>query len=240
MKKTLFIGCFVVSACVLTTNIVKDMPQVLAETRDVQHATVTSVSVSDADLDDIILVADSLQRQAILDKKEKDLIKKEKALIKKEKALIKKEKALNGREINSSKSTKPTKPSTVKSTATSLSQNDKDILLRIVEAETTGGDVTSKMYVTSVILNRIKSDTFPNSMKEVVFQKNQFTPTADGRYYSVSITKETKEAVNRVLAGENIAPNALFFCTPSCSSWFNKNLKFLFYYGGHNYYALKR
>jgi N-acetylmuramoyl-L-alanine amidase len=129
-----------------------------------------------------------------------------------------------------------------------LSDTDYDALQRIVEAEATGEDLTGKILVGNVIMNRVDSSEFPNSVEEVVFQKVgghvQFSPTADGRYESVTISEETKEAVNRILAGEDYSQGALFFSArdkadPTNMSWFDNNLKWLFLYGGHEFYATK-
>ena len=101
----------------------------------------------------------------------------------------------------------------------SLGANQKEVLLRIVEAEATGEDIKGKMLVANVILNRVKSSQFPDTVKEVVFQKNgrttQFSPIADGRYWSVSISKSTREAVERVLNGEDESQGALYHITLS-------------------------
>lgn len=127
----------------------------------------------------------------------------------------------------------------------SLGANQKEVLLRIVEAEATGEDIKGKMLVANVILNRVKSSQFPDTVKEVVFQKNgrttQFSPIADGRYWSVSISKSTREAVERVLNGEDESQGALYFSARSKAkksnmSWFDNNLTWLFKYGGHEFY----
>lgn len=129
--------------------------------------------------------------------------------------------------------------------AISLGANQKEVLLRIVEAEATGEDIKGKMLVANVILNRVKSSQFPDTVKEVVFQKNgrttQFSPIADGRYWSVSISKSTREAVERVLNGEDESQGALYFSARSKAkksnmSWFDNNLTWLFKYGGHEFY----
>lgn len=127
----------------------------------------------------------------------------------------------------------------------SLGANQKEVLLRIVEAEATGEDIKGKMLVANVILNRVKSSQFPDTVKEVVFQKNgrttQFSPIADGRYWSVSISKSTREAVDRVLNGEDESQGALYFSARSKAkksnmNWFDNNLTWLFKYGGHEFY----
>ncbi|WP_236354870.1 cell wall hydrolase [Konateibacter massiliensis] len=129
-----------------------------------------------------------------------------------------------------------------------LSSQDYDCLLRIVEAEATGEDLKGKILVGNVILNRVKSEGFPNTVREVVFQKEgghvQFSPTADGRYESVTISEETKEAVDSIVAGVDYSQGALFFSArdkadPTNMSWFDTNLKWLFVYGGHEFYTVK-
>jgi N-acetylmuramoyl-L-alanine amidase len=129
-----------------------------------------------------------------------------------------------------------------------LSSRDYEALLRIIEAEATGEDLKGKILVGNVIMNRINSEEFPDTVEQVVFQKVdghvQFSPTADGRYESVSITEETKEAVSYILEGIDYSQGALFFSArdkadPTNMNWFDRNLKWLFVYGGHEFYTLK-
>lgn len=128
------------------------------------------------------------------------------------------------------------------------SDEDYDTLLRIVEAEATGEDITGKLLVANVILNRVNSDGFPDTVYEVVFQKNsgsvQFSPTIDGRFSSVKITDDTVKAVERALDGEDMSQGALYFSArskadPSNMNWFDRNLEWLFEYGGHEFYTTK-
>lgn len=129
-----------------------------------------------------------------------------------------------------------------------ITEEDKEILLRIVEAEATCEDVKGRMLVANVIMNRVLSKGFPNSVAEVVFQNNgvtyQFSPIKDGRYWTVEISEETREAVERVLAGEDYSQGALFFAARSMAnqkamSWFDTSLKFLFRHGVHEFFANK-
>ena len=118
-------------------------------------------------------------------------------------------------------------------------------MLRIVEAEATGEDVTGKMLVANVILNRVNSDKFPDTVEKVVFQKSgkkyQFSPIRDGRYYKVSISETTEEAVERVLDGEDYSQGALYFMSrrqanKSNVRWFDQSLTWLLEYGTHEFY----
>ena len=128
-----------------------------------------------------------------------------------------------------------------------LDENNYQVLLRIVEAEAAGEGIEGKKLVANVILNRVSHASFPNTVEEVVFQKSgghaQFSPTIDGRFESVQISSETVEAVDMVLAGSDDSQGALFFSArskadPDNMSWFDKNLKWLFAYGGHEFYTL--
>lgn len=125
-----------------------------------------------------------------------------------------------------------------------MSSDEYYTLLRIVEAEATGGDVISKMMVAGVVLNRVKDSHFPDTIYEVVWQKEQFQPTADGRIYSCEITDSTIEAVERVLQGEDYSQGALFFfardsAEASNANWFDSSLAWLCEYGGHEYFTYK-
>ena len=63
---------------------------------------------------------------------------------------------------------------------------DSDILLRIAMAEAEGEGTEGKALVMKVVLNRVESREFPNSIEDVVFQPGQFEPVLDdGRYWNV-------------------------------------------------------
>lgn len=127
----------------------------------------------------------------------------------------------------------------------SISQKDYDILCRIVEAEATGKDVLAKMLVANVVFNRVNSTSFPDTVESVVFQRNesraQFSPLDDGRYYTVTITDGTIEAVNRVLMGEDYSMGALYFASikvvDTTGCWASRHLTELYRYGGHVFFA---
>lgn len=126
-----------------------------------------------------------------------------------------------------------------------ISEQDKKVLLRIVEAEATGEDVKGKMLVANVILNRVSDDEFPDSVTDVVFQqeggKYQFSPIRDGRYWDVTISEDSKEAVERVLNGEDSSQGALYFMARKYADsdnvrWFDSELTWLFKHGVHEFF----
>lgn len=127
-----------------------------------------------------------------------------------------------------------------------LSDQDYEALLKIVQAEAGNEDEKGKMLVAGVVLNRVESGRFPDTVEEVVFQNKdgvyQFSPVANGSYNKVKVTEETKEAVDRVLSGEDITQGALYFAArkyadDSKMEWFDRNLTRLFEYGGHEFFT---
>lgn len=126
-----------------------------------------------------------------------------------------------------------------------VSYSDYEVLQRIVEAEATGLDEKSKILVANVILNRVRSSEFPNTVEEVVFQEEngvvQFQPISDGRYDTVEVQDDTIDAVNKALLGVDYSQGALYFLARSGSrqssiTWFDTNLTWLFEYEGHEFY----
>ena len=126
-----------------------------------------------------------------------------------------------------------------------LSNEDYENLLRIVEAEATGEDLRGKILVANVIMNRVKSGEFPPNVTSVIMQREQgkvqFSPVADGRFYSVHVTESTKEAVEEVMYGTDYSQGALYFvAAPKADAknyaWFRGSLEYLFCHGGHEFY----
>lgn len=119
-----------------------------------------------------------------------------------------------------------------------LPVEEYEALCRIVQAEAGNQDAEGKLLIANVVLNRVKSIHFPNTVREVIFQddggKTQFAPTKNGSYYRVQITIDTMAAVNRALAGEDISNGALYFKAGSSQNW--GNLDFLFQHGNHVFF----
>lgn len=126
-----------------------------------------------------------------------------------------------------------------------LDDDELEVLQRIVEAEAGNEDEDGKLLVANVVLNRVDSDKFPETVTEVVFQQSkgvtQFSPVASGRIHTVEVSEETVAAVERALAGEDISQGALYFAARKYASskkmrWFDEKLTFLFRHGGHEFY----
>lgn len=125
-----------------------------------------------------------------------------------------------------------------------LKIKEYNVLLRIVEAEAGGEDITGKMLVANVIMNRVQNGRFPDTVTEVVYQKNsngkaQFSPTVNGRIDSVNVSQETVDAVERVLNGEDSSNGALYFrSVHSSGTWHDNALRRVVEHGNHIFYTI--
>ncbi|MDD4113148.1 MAG: cell wall hydrolase [Herbinix sp.] len=126
-----------------------------------------------------------------------------------------------------------------------LTKEEIKMLEQIVEAEATGEDIIGKILIANVIFNRMADEKFPDSVEKVIFQKDgdvyQFSPISDKRFWSVKITSETKEAVQRAIDGEDYSEGAVYFMArrlarKSSIKWFDNNLNWLFKHGAHEFY----
>ncbi len=113
-------------------------------------------------------------------------------------------------------------------------------LARIIHAEAEGEPYEGKVAVGNVVLNRVESNDFPNTIYGVIFDRKngvQFTPVANGTIYNTP-SNESVYAADRALEGENVIGDALFFCNPvtSTSSWIMNNRELYSVIGKHNFY----
>ena len=79
------------------------------------------------------------------------------------------------------------------------SESDINLIARVVYGEARGEPYTGKVAVAAVILNRVKSSSFPNSVSGVVYQNGAFDAVADGQYNLTpdsSAVKAVKDAIN--------------------------------------------
>ena len=117
---------------------------------------------------------------------------------------------------------------------------DYQVLLRIVQAEAGICDPKGKILVADVIINRVLSGKFPDSVKAVVYQPSQFQPVSNGTINTVKVTAETIECVDRALTGEDYSNGALYFmnrrASGSAASWFDRRLTYLFAHDGHEFF----
>ena len=96
----------------------------------------------------------------------------------------------------------------------SYTQEELDLMAAIIECEAGGESYEGKIAVGAVIMNRINSDRFPNTLEEVVYQRGQFSPAASGKLARVlaqGAREDCYEAARDVYAGANPIGDKLFF-----------------------------
>ena len=97
------------------------------------------------------------------------------------------------------------------------SSSDLAIMAAIIYCEAGGEPYQGQLAVGSVIMNRIRSSAFPNTLTGVLYQKSQFTPVMSGRFAVVLAnglaTDSCYQAAQAVLSGTNVVPDCLFFRT---------------------------
>lgn len=119
-------------------------------------------------------------------------------------------------------------------------EEDLKWLSRIIHAEANGESYEGKLAVGNVILNRKKNHMYPDTIKEVIFDRRsgvQFTPTIDGSINSTPSTESWLAAVE-VLEGKRNAKGILFFMNSSIaqSTWISNNREHAFTMQNHDFF----
>lgn len=100
------------------------------------------------------------------------------------------------------------------SSTVSAGSGDLAMLAALIECEAGGESYTGKVAVGAVVLNRVRSGSFPNSISEVIYQSGQFSPVSSGKFQNVlsrGARSDCYEAAAAALAGENPVGNCLYF-----------------------------
>lgn len=114
---------------------------------------------------------------------------------------------------------------------------DADILLKLAMAEAESESVEGKALVMLVVLNRVWSDGFPETVEAVVFQPHQFSPVKEGgRYYTTEPDAGCYEALRMIEQGWDESEGALYFESCEGNSWHSDNLEYLYQVGNHKFY----
>ncbi|WP_339259394.1 cell wall hydrolase [Paenibacillus sp. FSL R5-0713] len=94
----------------------------------------------------------------------------------------------------------------------SVSDKELHLLQKIVMAEAEGEPYEGKVAVANVVLNRLRSANFPDTIYKVIYQKSQFSPVANGRLKRVVPNEDSIKAVNAALNGKKeVADDTYYF-----------------------------
>ena len=124
--------------------------------------------------------------------------------------------------------------------ATSYTEEDLYWLSRVISAESRGESLWGQIAVGNVVLNRVASDDFPDTIKGVVFDRKnavQFEPVANGTIYNEP-TAHSILAARLVLSGTVAVQGCLYFFNPSLSqgTWIRENRTYRTTIGCHMFY----
>lgn len=134
-------------------------------------------------------------------------------------------------------SRKQRKQSGQKSASMDWDSDDAYRLAKIAMAEAESEDTEGKALVMLVVLNRVWSDEFPDTIEDVIFQKGQFSPISNGRYDEVEPDEDCYRALQLIQTGGwDESHGATYFESKSDSTWHSENLTFLFKHGKHYFY----
>lgn len=102
-----------------------------------------------------------------------------------------------------------------------MDEDDLEELYMVCQAEAGGSDADAIGHVASVVLNRVKSSKFPNSIHGVITQPGQFSCYADGNFdkQKGKITQTTKNAVDSVVANGDTTGGAFYFRKRKPGGW---------------------
>lgn len=105
------------------------------------------------------------------------------------------------------------------------------VFQKLLAAETTGGDFNSKCNVASVVWNRLNNEKYPNTIREVIYERNggvQFSPTADGRINTVNVTEDDVFAIEYTFLFGSTAYDCIAFDNVKGRSWNKNHLEYVF------------
>lgn len=104
---------------------------------------------------------------------------------------------------------------TVQETSVAASGSDLDLLAAIIQCEAGGEPYQGQLAVGAVVMNRVKSGSFPNSISGVIYQSGQFSPAASGKLSRVlssgNISGSCYQAASEALSGADNTGGAKYF-----------------------------
>ena len=114
-------------------------------------------------------------------------------------------------------------------------------LSRIISAEAKGEPFAGQIAVGNVVVNRVRSSQFPNTVKGVVFDTKygtQFSPVASGTIYNTP-TASAVRAAKICLEGYSLSTKMIYFYNPAIatSSWIGRTRPYIMTIGNHKFYG---
>lgn len=98
-----------------------------------------------------------------------------------------------------------------------ITERDMELLARLVYAEGRGEPYEGQVAIAAVVLNRVASSQFPNTVREVIYAPNAFSPLNDG-HLSRTSNASTQKAVQDAVNGKDPTNGSLYFFNPKTAT----------------------
>ncbi len=95
-----------------------------------------------------------------------------------------------------------------------ISQNERNLLNRLVQAEAEGEPYQGKVGVVAVVLNRVNDPAFPNTISGVIYERHAFESVTNNLIWNRMPSQQTQNAVQDALNGWDPTSGSLFFWNP--------------------------
>lgn len=111
-----------------------------------------------------------------------------------------------------------TKPDTVPELKKEYSDDEMDLLARLVRAEAQDEPIEGKIAVACVVLNRVESPSFPDTIRNVIYASGQFQPVRNGAINKPADDESIKAVRAALSEKRQIAGKSLFFYNPTIAT----------------------
>ena len=101
--------------------------------------------------------------------------------------------------------------------STAYSMEEFELLARVISAESRGEPYIGQVAVGAVILNRVEHPSFPDTLKDVVYQKGAFSCVYDGQI-NKEITESAYNAARDAMKGADPSGGAIYFYNPKTAT----------------------
>lgn len=116
-------------------------------------------------------------------------------------------------------------------------EQELDLISRVISSEAGNQPLKGKLAVGNVIMNRVASERFPNSVYDVLYARNQFT-IVHHAIFQRDPNAESVIAAKLALEGANVVPGAVYYCTVGLNCWMSRSCPFIATIADHSFYGL--
>ena len=123
-----------------------------------------------------------------------------------------------------------------------LSIDDAQLLMKLAWSEAGNQGIEGQLAIMNVVMNRVNDENFPDTVKDVIYQKcgnyYQFSVVGNGVLKKAEPTEETQLSLAELEGGKDVSQGALYFeaISSSSKSWHRKSREFLFEDYGQRFY----